>query len=278
MSDSYDTASRDSLLNVVLDKLQKSGKTVIVGRVIIVARFLRREANVDHFTEFFPKLFDKFHQDGETTGILLCYPTCCVHVLEAKTSVIMSILRDMLAAGPQEHRLAEARVVASTEDIPMRCFGAWHAAFVNTATNTDNIDAADSTTIVKSASELNASMRKLGGSLTDLTEVRGECLPWWYALHASELKRRLAAMDQYCEDLPAPELLMSLVPAEVSASSSAGNYCPFAPLPTLLINGAMHLQDAPTVEEFLDIFDAPVTVELDSEKVWPMPSMLKAWN
>ncbi|GFH24198.1 uncharacterized protein HaLaN_21944, partial [Haematococcus lacustris] len=55
----------------------------------------------------------------------------------------------------------------------------------------------------------------------------------------SELKRRLAAMDQYCEDLPAPELLMSLVPAE----------------------------DAPTVEEFLDIFDAPVTVELDSEKV-----------
>ncbi|GFH25206.1 uncharacterized protein HaLaN_23134 [Haematococcus lacustris] len=180
MSDSYDTASRDSLLNVVLDKLQKSGK--------------------------------------------------------AKTSVIMSILRDMLAAGPQEHRLAEARVVASTEDIPMRCFGAWHAAFINTATNTDNIDAADSTTIVKSASELNASMRKLGGSLTDLTE--------------SELKRRLAAMDQYCEDLPAPELLMSLVPAE----------------------------DAPTVEEFLDIFDAPVTVELDSEKVWPMPSMLKAWN
>ncbi|KAL6763879.1 hypothetical protein V8C86DRAFT_2483486 [Haematococcus lacustris] len=236
MSDSYDTASRDSLLNVVLDKLQKSGKTAIVGRVIIVARLIRREANVDHFTEFFPKLFDKFHQDGETTGILLCYPTCCVHVLEAKTSVIMSILRDMLAAGSQEHRLAEARVVASTEDIPMRCFGAWHAAFVNTATNTDNIDAADSTTIVKSASELNASMRKLGGTLTDLTE--------------SELKRRLAAMDQYCEDLPAPELLMSLVPAE----------------------------DAPTVEEFLDIFDAPVTVELDSEKVWPMPSMLKAWN
>ncbi|KAJ9528607.1 hypothetical protein QJQ45_020415 [Haematococcus lacustris] len=250
MSDSYDTASRDSLLNVVLDKLQKSGKTAIVGRVIFVARFIRREANVDHFTEFFPKLFDKFHQDGETTGILLCYPTCCVHVLEAKTSVIMSILRDMLAAGSQEHRLAEARIVASTEDIPMRCFGAWHAAFVNTATNTDNIDAADSTTIVKSASELNASMRKLGGTLTDLTEVRGECLPWWHALHASELKRRLAAMDQYCEDLPAPELLMSLVPAE----------------------------DAPTVEEFLDIFDAPVTVELDSEKVWPMPSMLKAWN
>ncbi|GFH09799.1 uncharacterized protein HaLaN_05008, partial [Haematococcus lacustris] len=261
MSDSYDTASRDSLLNVVLDKLQKSGKTAIVGRVIFVARFIRREANVDHFTEFFPKLFDKFHQDGETTGILLCYPTCCVHVLEAKTSVIMSILRDMLAAGSQEHRLAEARYSRSRLESagpsragvvacrgPIRG-GVEPADGEDRAASAGRRQAAHLTghscvlpahtgpgRIVKSASELNASMRKLGGTLTDLTE--------------SELKRRLAAMDQYCEDLPAPELLMSLVPAE----------------------------DAPTVEEFLDIFDAPVTVELDSEKVWPMPSMLKAWN
>jgi len=30
-------------------------------------------------------------------------------------------------------------------------------------------------------------------------------------------------------------------------------------------------QDAPTIDEYLDIFDVPLTIDLDSEQVWPMP-------
>ncbi len=36
-----------------------------------------------------------------------------------------------------------------------------------------------------------------------------------------------------------------------------------------------HPQDAPTVSEFLDIFDSPINVDLESEQVWPMPPPLK---
>jgi hypothetical protein len=105
---------------------------------------------------FFAKLNDKYFQEGEVTGLLLCYPNCIVHLLEVgaeqhspdvygwawgcwaggwpylisgatcyshntcghapclqgKTSILMSILRDILAAGPAEHRLSEARVGA----------------------------------------------------------------------------------------------------------------------------------------------------------------------
>ncbi len=56
---------------------------------------------------------DKYFQEGEVTGLLLCYPNCLVHLMEGKTSILMAVLRDALAAGPSEHRLAEARVRGS---------------------------------------------------------------------------------------------------------------------------------------------------------------------
>lgn len=31
--------------------------------------------------------------------------------------------------------------------------------------------------------------------------------------------------------------------------------------------------DAPLVTEFLDMFDGPVNIDLESERVWPMPRM-----
>ncbi len=34
-------------------------------------------------------------------------------------------------------------------------------------------------------------------------------------------------------------------------------------------------QDAPTLNEYLEIFDAPINVDLDSEQVWPLPPPLQ---
>ncbi len=57
----------------------------------------------------------------------------------------------------------------------------------------------------------------------------------------------MASLDSYHDDMPAPEVVLSLVPAE----------------------------DAPTLEEYLDLFDAPINVDLDSERVWPMPESFR---
>mmetsp|Transcript_3901 Transcript_3901/g.8374 ORF Transcript_3901/g.8374 Transcript_3901/m.8374 type:complete len:240 (+) Transcript_3901:151-870(+) len=229
----YEATARESLLDVVLEKLHKAGKTTIYSRFTYVAKFNRREQNIDALKAFYQKIIDKYDQSGEVTGLLLAYPACMVHMLEARTSTLMSILREVHAASPSDSRIQEARVVSSTEDIPSRCFNAWYCAFVNTASSTDTMDAADSSTIVKSASELTAFMRKAGPGLVGHSDA--------------ELRRRLSSFDSYFEDVPAPELLLSLTPAE----------------------------DAPSLEEFLDIFDAPINVDLDSESVWPMPMGLK---
>lgn len=38
------------------------------------------------------------------------------------------------------------QVVGSTEDIPVRCFSSWQAAYVGTAGSTDTMDPVDATT------------------------------------------------------------------------------------------------------------------------------------
>jgi len=32
-------------------------------------------------------------------------------------------------------------------------------------------------------------------------------------------------------------------------------------------------EDAPSVDEFLALFDGPVNIDLESERVWPMPTL-----
>lgn len=55
----------------------------------------------------------------------------------------MSLLRDVLAANPGDHKMAEARVISSTEDVPARCFSGWSAGWVNTNSSVDSMEAVD---------------------------------------------------------------------------------------------------------------------------------------
>ena len=46
-------------------------------------------------------------------------------------------------------------------------------------------------------------------------------------------------------------------------------------LPTVdAVVGVVQSHVAPTVPEFLDIFDSPVDIDLESDNVWPMPAPL----
>eukprot|EP00798_Chlamydomonas_sp_ICE-L_P001595 gene1595-32983_t len=270
----FESSNRETLLDVVIDKLAKAGKVsmrhaspsvasmilgvakavlfvtaiaclppyawnqkalesftsveknVLFSRLIYVATTSKKQSNSDAMKEFYSSIIDKVDQTGEVTGLLIVYPSVLIH---ARSSTLMSLLREILGAGP-DSAIAEARVVASTEDIPVRVYSAWNAAFVNTASSADVMDPADAATLVKNASEINAFVRKVGPTLSNLSE--------------SDVQRRLSAMESYYEDAPNPEVILSLVPSE----------------------------EAPTMLEYLDIFDSPVNVDLDSEQVWPLPT------
>jgi hypothetical protein len=63
----------------------------------------------------------------------------------------------------------------------------------------------------------------------------------------TEVHRRLESLESYMDFVPAPEVLLSLTPAA----------------------------DAPTLAEYLDMFNGPVNVDFDSDMVWPMPAPLQ---
>jgi hypothetical protein len=187
-----------------------------------------------------------------------------VHVLEASTPALMDILAAVQSASPADSKIAEARVrrstgrpgcpytstrtlhahthtdapkqtqvISSTEDIPSRCFHAWHATFMNSSSGADTADACDGSTIVRTASELSSFLRKAGAALEGQPET--------------EVRRRLESLESYMDVVPAPEVLLSLTPAE----------------------------DAPTLAEYLDMFNGPVNIDFDSDMVWPMPAPLE---
>lgn len=224
---------RTNLLDVVLEKLKNSGKTTIFSRVVYVARLNRREQKVDELQEFYRRVLERNDQASEVSGLLVVYPTCMMHMLEARTSTLMAILEDLNSSAAKDSAIAEARILSSTEDIPTRCFSQWHCTFVNSASPADKAEACDPSSLIKTASDVTGFMRRVG------LAMEGQPAP--------EVDRRMASLDAYVEGVPQPEVLLSLVPAE----------------------------DAPTIHEYLEIFNGPVNVDLDSESVWPMPTPLE---
>ncbi|GIL91097.1 hypothetical protein Vretimale_9519 [Volvox reticuliferus] len=223
---------RDSLLDVILNKVAKAGKNVLITRIVYVARMVQRHNTMESVRLQLSRVIDKHGQDGELTGFLLVYPLCYIHIIEGKTPQLMAVLREVLTHG-SELRLTETRVISSCEDVPARYFNAWYAAFVPSSSTVEVMDPLDTFGAVKSASNINAFLRKAGPELTSPQDP--------------ETRRKLSSVDSSLEDVPAQEVVLSLAPTE----------------------------DAPTVTEYLEIFDSPVNVDLESEQVWPMPAPLK---
>lgn len=229
----FDSTTRESLLDVILDRMQKSGKSTIISRMLLVGRINSRQANADCHKGFFGKIVEKVLVEGDITGLVLVYPYCVAAVFEGKTGLLLTLLRELHSSPQADSKFHEVRVVCCTEDIPSRCYSAFYVGYIPSLSNADTADPLDAATGVKYAADLNSFLRKLGPTLSSVSE--------------SELKKRLYAMDSYYDDIPAAEAVLSLCATE----------------------------DAPLVEEFLDLFDAPINVDLDSEKVWPMPAQLK---
>lgn len=232
-SNDYEATTRESLLDVILDRMAKAGKSTIISRVVLVAQMNSRMQNVDHHKAFFTKLVDKIHLEGDITGLVLAYPTCLAAIFEAKTGILLQVLRDLQSTPAADSKISAARIICCTEDIPARVFHSMHMGWVASLSNADSSEGLDSASAVKAGADLNAFLRKVGSSFVGLSE--------------SELRKRLFSLESYHDEVPPPEQLLALTATE----------------------------DAPTIEEFLELFDAPINVDLDSEKVWPMPTSLK---
>lgn len=169
------------------------------------------------------------------SGLLLCFQTVCLHVVEAPTRVLMAALRELNARSPDESLVSEARVVAFTEDVPRRMFDGWRSAYVPGVVG-DAIAPDDTEASVELASATNLALLRLGEHLGAISDNE-----------ADNLMANLKGMR--------PDLL-----------PAAGE--------SLL--GFLASDDSPNLDEFMSIYDEPIDVDLDSERVWPLPK--PAWH
>mmetsp|Transcript_12213 Transcript_12213/g.29523 ORF Transcript_12213/g.29523 Transcript_12213/m.29523 type:complete len:254 (+) Transcript_12213:211-972(+) len=238
-------APRQSLLEVVQEKLAAKGQSAhgpggIPARVVLACHNGERVTSKDMVAGFWEELLGYVREElggGPETGIVLVYPDATLVVIEASTRQVMDVLRKLdevlVEAAPEERMFARVRVCASTEDIPRAAYPGFEAAFVNSAT-AEQYEAEEADNLIKSTSEVNIAMLKLGAKLGGMG--RGE---------TEQVLRNLTGAFP---DLPVMQSLMGLLLAE---------------------------DGAPTLAEFLDIYDAALDIDLDSENVWPLPPPLK---
>lgn len=230
MDDQFD-APRRSLLDVVQEKLQNQGKTVVLSRIVYLGSIDPKIVSKEDVLAMHEDVFVKVREEMEMdmTGLLMCYSNTFIHVLEAQTKALLAFLREVNSIAPHERPFTAIRVISSTEDIPYRAFPKWSSTFI--AAEDDNKPAvyADQDAIVEAASGVNLNLIKIGKSLSAMTSAE----------------------------------------ADSAVSNLAGAYIE-VPVVTKCL-GLVSNAGVPSLEEFLDIFDTPVDIDLDSENVWPMP-------
>ena len=87
IDEAYDEP-RQSLLDLVQQRMAEIGKTVMISRLVYVARPVDLHSNTKEIADFHEILIDEAVGDSseKCTGLLLCYPNVSLHVIEAPTN------------------------------------------------------------------------------------------------------------------------------------------------------------------------------------------------
>jgi hypothetical protein len=263
-------APRQTLLEVTyarLDALGVGARGVLdlPARVVLLCENEARVENAEGSCEFWPKLFQESQQgesaisrirDGKNgnatkptgthTGASLVYPDATLVTIESTGGGIIAVLRaleKMSLARREKNQASDAtrfpfvqiRVCASTEDA-RALFPGWHHSFVKSLA-LDEYEFVEDAWLLRIASQANIACVTLGKALGEATDA--------------------GAITQKLSEL--------------------GATTPDGPFPTLqhLMGVLRNTEGPPTLGEFLDVYDAPLDVDLDSENVWPAPPLLR---
>jgi hypothetical protein len=266
-------APRQSLLEVTYAKLDAKGVgsrgvNDLPARVVLLCENSARLESAETYGTFWTSLFaaaavapanrggaSKKHVPWTYTGATVVYPDSTLAVLESTGGGIIAVLRELerkslgrdgvedavakeigMTNLPETFPFASVRVVSSVEDAA-RAFPGWHVGFCR-ALALEEYEPADASRLLEIASEANVACVELGYALGEVWNDPGS------------VTRKLGE-------------LRGMEPED--------------PFPTQgqLMGVLRNPEGPPTLSEFLDIYDAALDVDLDSENVWPAPPPLR---
>lgn len=257
-------APRQSLLEVTYAKLDAKGVGArgvndLPSRVVLLCENDSRLESAETSGSFWPAVFDaaRTEQTGNKTpfaytGATAVYPDSTLVAIESTGGGILAALRalekilgraktdDGDGAAGEKAPFASARVVASSEDAAS-AFPGWHAGFVEALALDDGYEPLEEARVLKVATKANVAVVELG--------------------------MRLGAAARAEDDAAAAEALGEMRALELEDAF---------PTQQQLMGVLRNVDDGPpTVSEFLDVYDAALDVDLDSENVWPPPPPLR---
>ena len=257
-------APRQSLLEVTYAKLDAKGVGArgvndLPSRVVLLCENDSRLESAETSGSFWPAVFAaaRTEQTGNKTpfaytGATAVYPDSTLVAIESTGGGILAALRalekilgraktdDGDGAAGEKAPFASARVVASSEDAAS-AFPGWHAGFVEALALDDGYEPLEEARVLKVATKANVAVVELG--------------------------MRLGAAARAEDDAAAAEALGEMRALELEDAF---------PTQQQLMGVLRNADDGPpTVSEYLDVYDAALDVDLDSENVWPAPPPLR---
>ena len=262
-------APRPSLLEVTYEKLDAKGVGArgvndLPSRVVLLCENDSRLESAETSGTFWPAVFAAANAEPGNkkpfayTGATAVYPDSTLVAIESTGGGILAALRalekilgraktddgDALMAGEKEKApFASARVVASSEDAAS-AFPGWHAGFVEALALDDGYEPLEEARVLKVATKANVAVVELGMRLGAAARAEDDAAAALFKKALGEM-RALELEDAF----PTQQQLMGVL---------------------------RNVDDGPpTVSEFLDVYDAALDVDLDSENVWPPPPPLR---
>ena len=257
-------APRQSLLEVTYAKLDAKGVGArgvndLPSRVVLLCENVSRLESAETSGSFWPAVFAaaRAAPDGTEaqeapfayTGATAVYPDSSLVAIESTGSGILAALRalEKMLDAKEKTDDAEliapftaARVVASSEDAAS-AFPGWHAGFVEALALDDGYEPIEASRALRVATKANIAVVELGRRLGDAARARDDAA----TVKALGEMRALELEDAF----PTQQQLMGVL-----RNADDG---------------------PPTVSEYLDVYDAALDVDLDSENVWPAPPPLR---
>ncbi|XP_067329577.1 testis-expressed protein 47-like [Anolis sagrei] len=126
--------TRSTLLSALEEKRRHQMKKYLIHRMFLVGK-LRQGVQDGEIITYHEQLFQqiyKFHLGEAASGVLLIYPSCILHVIEASSGTLYHILKDLanFEKKGSEALLQSMKVLVLSHNIPTRLFSQWYATAV----------------------------------------------------------------------------------------------------------------------------------------------------
>ncbi|XP_007887079.1 testis-expressed protein 47-like [Callorhinchus milii] len=231
----------------------KSGKEEaksLLHRLYLLAKISPDLADKRHLAVYYQSLFQKLQRlnPGEgITGHLMLYSDCAVHAIESSSEVLYSVLRDAQDMKQGDRvLLLESKILVISHNIPSRLFQQWEYHQVPTITTQRLDDALQKEPTEKVISECLSLLLRLGVHMRDAHKSKEQTQT--VSNHLSQCVGNVPeGLDGLLEDIP--ELI---VPLDV-------------------IDRLLKCNELLTPAQFLEMYDSPLNIIMDSELVWPSP-------